>query len=74
VKGSTNHKLTLAMFTALVSSPKMSDPIRQRLFFSFKKVLTPRSLIKKQREDLAKFHRRNNPDEDDEPLMSIEED
>ena len=40
------------------------------MFFSFKQILTPRSLERQQQEVLERFKRRNNPDDDDEMNVS----
>ena len=58
------------MFTALVT--EMEASTREKLFFNFRSILTPQQLSEQKQSIIAKFRKRNNPSEDDAPMLSDE--
>ena len=64
---SSVYQLSRANFRSIVD--KLDEDIRQKLFFNFMSILSPQKLGEAQQEILDSFRKRNNPDEEDEPLM-----
>ena len=67
MRPTSNHQLTLSQFTILLDN--LEEETRQKLFFSFTRILTPEKLAKHNAEAKEKFRKRNNPSEEDAPVM-----
>ena len=67
MRPTSNHQLTLSQFTILLDN--LEEETRQKLFFSFTRILTPEKLAQHNAEAKEKFRKRNNPSEEDAPVM-----
>ena len=67
MRPTSNHQLTLSQFTILLDN--LEEETRQKLFFSFTSILTPEKLAQHNAEVKEKFRKRNNPSEEDAPVM-----
>ena len=67
MRPTSNHQLTLSQFTILIDN--LEEETRQKLFFSFTRILTPEKLAQHKAEAKEKFRKRNNPSEEDAPVM-----
>ena len=68
MRPTSNHQLSLAQFTTLIE--KLEPETRSKIFFSFRRILGPEALIEHNRRVREKFRKRNNPSEEDQPMLS----
>ena len=67
MRPTSNYQLTLAQFTILID--RLDEVTRQKLFFSFTRILRPEQLARYNQEAMDKFRKRNNPSDEDAPVL-----